>query len=77
MNAKVLVFVFALLSVALMAEAQRFPGGGGGFPGRFPGGGGGGARCGRRVCPRGTICRSQVVQCFRAPCPPIRTCVRF
>ncbi|XP_075551793.1 uncharacterized protein LOC142585149 [Dermacentor variabilis] len=65
-----LVLALTLLSAALFAEAQRFPGGGGGFP--RPGGG---RRCGGRVCRPGQRCVPQQVQCFRAPCPPIYRCV--
>ncbi|XP_002412853.3 galectin-3-like isoform X1 [Ixodes scapularis] len=49
-----------------------------GSPGRFPGGLPGGTSpttCRNHICPIGTRCVSARIQCVRAPCEPITTCV--
>lgn len=50
------------------------PAGGGGS-----GGGGGGTPtnpCAAILCPPDTVCEVQEVQCVRAPCPPVASCVK-
>ncbi|XP_077541911.1 uncharacterized protein LOC144153981 isoform X2 [Haemaphysalis longicornis] len=68
MKSSAVIFAIVLLSAMLLADAQRFPGGFGGFPG-------GRRRCGRVFCRPGQRCILERVVCIRAPCPPIPICV--